>query len=571
MDPTSNKTPADASPAQLSSPPPHQRIKEIQRAPRSPPSPLNTSTSSSTDSGQSLPIPDETGRLPATFYAGIPSRPKLLASTRPAAQLAHLESDYGIIPKRIYPISPRHKICALWEATIVPHIADLISALYPTGTVCLDLVEIGHTEEDAIATIWIGLRAGAISYETAARMAEATKEFCMGKGAGQFEIDVRDTCVQKLTKLLDPGSILPDLHKHADPWCHTLGTPISTAKYPNAIGTGGLMVRLPNQEKLFMLSAHHVVELDHRSRLEPTQEDKRTLVRLQTPASFKNIQEELAKQIAVQTTFVNGIKGAIEQAELSGRDPTFLRQKHNRTEVPLNDLIDWSKRLNTNFSDTDQRTFGQTYAYPPIAYDVATGNSDHDRANNFSEDWCLIETDIELGTEPINVLNFGDIGELLFAKRRPDRLPALSVEMELSQMLKINGFLSQADLATKSIAVIKRGFGTELTLGMTNCVHSYWRHDIAWSKELAIINLDDNGERGTDSKAFSAHGDSGATVIDRQGRICGLLHAGCLAGEKVVQGPDGSKLRAPMDITYVTPWWWLKGRMRDFGLEPTVV
>jgi hypothetical protein len=49
--------------------------------------------------------------------------------------------------------------------------------------------------------------------------------------------------------------------------------------------------------------------------------------------------------------------------------------------------------------------------------------------------------------------------------------------------------------------------------------------------------------------AFSAPGDSGAIVVDRNGRVVGLLVTGAGAVEET-------------DVTYLTPYWWIEEQMR---------
>ena len=442
----------------------------------------------------------------------------------------------------------------------------LINSILPRGPACLDAVRIGFDEEEAVATIWIGLPEGAVPYETAAMMAENIKAFCVAKGANLFEVEFRATIVQKLTKLIDVESLHKDLYKVADSFCHTLGTPISTAKYPDAVGTGGLLLRLPEHDRLFMLTAHHVVEQDGNARLETSDDVDTTTVRLHTVSSFRGLRETLNAKIAIQASQVEEYNRKIAVAEERGRNPTVLQQSHHLIKGHLDILNGWSKRMDDEFGDVDLRTFGRTFAYPPIAFNVDASNSDRNQVTGYSEDWALVETDIRHGTEPINVLNLLDTDDMVFAQLGPNHLPALRMDGESFGLLKVDGSLTQADLSEGIFTVLKRGTTSDLTLGLTNSVHSYWRKDTAWSKELAVINF----ERGLLSSPFSQKGDSGAIVIDRGGRVCGLLHAGCCIGEEVVRGFDGLKHRAGMDITYVTPWWWLKERMRVFGLEPIV-
>lgn len=411
--------------------------------------------------------------------------------------------------------------------------------------------------------IWIGVPDNAISSEVAAQIVAMTKEFCLGIGITNFDVEIRIASVNQLGRLIDPTSLPVNLSKMTDAFCCTLGTPISTDVHPDALGTGGLLVKLPGHVNLFMVTAQHVVEPDPQVSLQPSGQHRKS-VRIHTPTTFLKDRAEVAATITNLTATVAGIKDQIEIAEQRERNTTMLMRNLRSIEEYLNDMTDWMNRLDLEFGDENTRTFGRTYAYPKVSYN--TDPKDADRISSYTEDWCLIETNIEHDTEIINVLNLMDIQEQVKARRFPDQLPSLTT-LEMG-CLKINGFLSESDFSTGSVAVLKKGALSSLTLGVTNGVHSYWRNNTAWSKELAVLNMDEEGPY-SDPKPFSTGGDSGSTVIDRAGRICGILHAGCTRGDKLLR-EDGSSQRSPVDITYVTPWWWIVDRMRKFGLDPIV-
>jgi hypothetical protein len=88
--------------------------------------------------------------------------------------------------------------------------------------------------------------------------------------------------------------------------------------------------------------------------------------------------------------------------------------------------------------------------------------------------------------------------------------------------------------------VIKNGSATGVTIGRANSIMSFVREYFddgsdQTSKEWAVLSYDKK------SGVFSAPGDSGAVVVDGQGRIGGLL----------TRGTRG--LTDSLDVTYVTP------------------
>jgi hypothetical protein len=123
-------------------------------------------------------------------------------------------------------------------------------------------------------------------------------------------------------------------------------------------------------------------------------------------------------------------------------------------------------------------------------------------------------------------------------------------------LLPINGVVPEEDIrnpphldrhGNPCLFVVKDGAATHTTVGCTNGLLSLTRHYTQygiseWSTEVAVLACNNQ------EQPFSAPGDSGSIVLDRDGRILGLLTA----------GPDKSLLT---DVSYVTPWFWLKERI----------
>jgi hypothetical protein len=94
--------------------------------------------------------------------------------------------------------------------------------------------------------------------------------------------------------------------------------------------------------------------------------------------------------------------------------------------------------------------------------------------------------------------------------------------------------------------VIKNGNATGVTIGRATGIFSFVRSNLSsqGSKEWAIYNYDNK------SGVFSARGDSGSIIVDRLGRIGGLLTGG--AGKTETS-----------DVTYATPMFWLWPRIKQ--------
>lgn len=104
---------------------------------------------------------------------------------------------------------------------------------------------------------------------------------------------------------------------------------------------------------------------------------------------------------------------------------------------------------------------------------------------------------------------------------------------------------------TRALFVVKNGSTTGTTIGRVNGLksfnHYYPEYKIGHAAmEISILPYD------KEHAPFSGPGDSGAIILDRAGRIVGLLTGGC--GEN-----DGTG----RDITCATPYWWLEGRIKE--------
>lgn len=100
----------------------------------------------------------------------------------------------------------------------------------------------------------------------------------------------------------------------------------------------------------------------------------------------------------------------------------------------------------------------------------------------------------------------------------------------------------------RALLVVKNGLTTGTTIGRATGLESFTRsypeYDIKHtSTEIAILPYDKQ------HAPFSAMGDSGSIVLDRTGRIVGLLTGGGGTTKKT-------------DISYATPYWWLENEIK---------
>lgn len=190
-----------------------------------------------------------------------------------------------------------------------------------------------------------------------------------------------------------------------------------------------------------------------------------------------------------------------------------------------------------------------------MSYNADGTNSEPHKPNSYTADWGFLLSDVEPGSRPVNGLNLQS--DRTFAARSPNDFPALPDD--IIDYLPVTGYLSSDELRHPH-TVLKAS--SKLTIGRTNGVDSYCRKGKEWTRELGIIGYEGNN--------FSERGDSGSIVMDRRGRLCGLLTSGNGNDLSSLREGGGIEVGFQVDITYVSPWWWLLERFRKFGIDAVV-
>lgn len=108
------------------------------------------------------------------------------------------------------------------------------------------------------------------------------------------------------------------------------------------------------------------------------------------------------------------------------------------------------------------------------------------------------------------------------------------------------------DKKEKCILVVKNGLATGTTMGRVNGLKSFTRTyetdgTSHTSIEIAVLRYSSSGKfsDGGHLGKFSDGGDSGSVVLDREGRIVGIL-----------TGSEGPNYNT--DTSYITPYWWIE-------------
>ncbi|KAI5999616.1 hypothetical protein EDD15DRAFT_2237830, partial [Pisolithus albus] len=335
--------------------------------------------------------------------------------------------------------------------------------------------------------IWIGVEPKSLRYELANTAAEAA-------GFSGIEIGFRESVVTRSVagpKML-PFNFLRDSFRK--PFTPALGLAIAPLKNPQFEGTGALYFRESrDSRRVFCLTCAHVAR-------------PRTLMK----QSKKNID-------------------AIY--ELHGE---VIR----RWTVPV------------------QRVIVEVVHVEPITANHAP--------HGFTRDWALIELyndKFDWDKFPGNKVYLG--GNISFLQYLSQMYPRpedsansdypMDGLLQASRIVQPHEIRDAADLDAhdeECLFVVKNGMRTGTTVGQLNGMESFTRV------------YDENGIKGTSTEIavlpygymnspFSAPGDSGAIVLDRNGGIVGMLTGGAGVTDNT-------------DVSYLTPYWWLEQEIKRY-------
>jgi hypothetical protein len=478
------------------------------------------------------------------YYAGLPSHPRCVATTQSLSTWPQQSSTDITYPSKKYIAPPPrgHPLLAVWP-TVAPNICNELDRV-SSGSACVDVVricQVGVEEEKGPVIIWLGCAPGAISDEEGDILVRRCKGMVARDGVQDVEVELRETEVgYSAVGLKDPGQLSQDhlaVCELGIPFANCLGKRISSSRVPHKEGTSGVCLRDPKTNRFFLTTAHHVIgAID-----EDVYSDSPTQIRLFDENSFPRHMDKIhgrISQLEREIAEMNGVAG-VSSCDLE------------RTEAEFALLIRVRDEALRDHGTPSQRCVGNVFASPAIP----TGTS-ADEAT-FTRDWALVEVDTSEGPmwRKHNRLSFRH-------STQRDSAAAYAIKPTLHGSarveLRVESVVTRRALLGDELAVLMYGAVTGLSLGQVTEYSSYDRvYDFTtgvrtWSKQLAVVSAH---LRTNVSACFSTNGDSGATVISRDGRVCALL-------------TGGSGIGAGKDITYCTPFYHVLESIKDVtGME----
>ncbi|TFY68395.1 hypothetical protein EVG20_g3582 [Dentipellis fragilis] len=524
-----------------------------------------------------MPLSPPSNEEAGLYYAGLPSRPRLVARSGIVPWSAPTGPEAYAVIRMLHPVGD-HAVKEVWEDKLALKLHALLDSMEVKWT-STDVVRIGNADEpyrSAPVVLWIGVIPTSLSGADGVVVASKCKELLVAEyNITDVDVEIRQSIVARSAgpKLLrtDRRYFEPTPEARV-PLTSTLGLPICAQSTPWAEGTGGFFITEgENSERLLLVTARHVVfppeEDENKHFVRKNDSQRRCNVMLFGDTAFNNYLTYIKTQIRLEGFGVEYQEQRVERAEGSDdpRAKTVLKDAQRELKLARKAIEDFnalSQDISAHWTTPESRTLGHVVLSPPISFGVGSSSE------GYTEDWAVVEIDaskidasnfdgnaIDLGTR-VGIGEFAGMMNFKYRRNHPFKYP-------IDHLIRLKGTIPDEEMRYPPILdrdegpytkVIKRSSTTGLSVGRANDVFSYARYydddnlRAETSKEWAILPFNSTPQ------GFSETGDSGAVVVDCHGRMGGLLTGGAGKTDR-------------LDLTYATPVNFLFKRMEEFGIR----
>ncbi|KAF4619733.1 hypothetical protein D9613_004713 [Agrocybe pediades] len=258
------------------------------------------------------------------------------------------------------------------------------------------------------------------------------------------------------------------------------------------------------------------------------------------------------------------------------------RKEVAKRENDINVLNKFLEKVKNEYGTPEQRTIGRMLYSPKLEPNVDD--------SGFFEDWALFKLNKDQFKTQFrgNVIDLDakiSLGEFLkkmysLKSNQPD--PEVEFQYPLDRLLVLNDIMSKELLLTHNmrdehdepcLLVIKSRSASGVTVGRATGSFALVRDEETGkvSKQWAIYNYYEKRDRSY----FAECGDSGSVVVDRNGRIGGMIVGGSGCWSSTLMAlKKGEADEFDVHVTYATPMWWIMDRVKakypDVELVPGV-
>jgi len=369
-------------------------------------------TSSTTNiSSLALILPPRVSAVEAEhYYHGLPSKPRLIARTGaswdpPSGPEAYLRSKELRVPEH-------EALMELWEDNLAIMVHDILNQNQVDWS-STDIVRIAHVDEpDGNLILWIGVWTS-LPYEVGIEVALQCKRLLVDHGIMDLDVELRESNIIQMVgpHLLKPTDTIDPTSIPREPFTTTLGMTICAEKTPWREGTGGFFIGVIGVDKLFLVTARHVIfPRTENTHIECTRGSQpRRNILLLSETSFQehllSIKRDIEDQdiiIAVQENRILGVAGQDDADSREIREGAKLEKE--KAERRAKTLIRFHQELLGKWSTDKSRILGHVIFSPEIV--VAAGTE----LQQYTQDIAVIEVDdskIKPADFPGNFIDLG--------------------------------------------------------------------------------------------------------------------------------------------------------------------
>ncbi|KAH9967644.1 hypothetical protein BGW80DRAFT_1462153 [Lactifluus volemus] len=514
------------------------------------------------------------------YYKGLPSKPPLIATTRPGPFEDPTGPEAYTVLKELRVLG-NHPLAEVWDVGLADNLCRELDTKCVNWT-SLDALRIVNAgESSGPAIVWVGVELGSLSFEEGCVVAFNCRPIIDSYGIRDYHVEIRESRVMRLSGdslFFDPVLVSDPTFSVRDPFTATLGIPISTKNRPWSEGTGGFYLSAGgSDEDIYLVTARHVVlpidepnkNYERRNKSSPRED----VIVLGTEC-FKDWVKAIERDIKGQKFAIDRAKNRFASVDADDPDLKSHRERRDATHdfqkatEALEALSGLRHNIVTHWGAEEKRVFGELVWAPPIDFSTEPGE--------FTLDLAVIKIDtgkLDKNNYRGNTINIGNkpSPEEFMEKVYLHGTSPTSFKFPPDNLVKLQDTVPERDLTNPlmldlnsdpCLVVFKNGAKSGTTIGKANTVSSYTRtyfsgQERGWqSREWPVIPTDN------ESGAFSKKGDSGSCVADAFSRIGGIVIGGASSGTE------------SSDVTYVTPISFimkvLRGtkRFKDAHLNP---
>ncbi|KZT29800.1 hypothetical protein NEOLEDRAFT_1153698 [Neolentinus lepideus HHB14362 ss-1] len=415
-----------------------------------------------------------------------------------------------------------HPLASAWDHGLVDVLLRDLNTMRVDWT-SIDAVRIAEVgESSGLATVWIGVEFGALSFEEGSAVAfkcRTNPESRVMRQAGN--------------RFLDPVPLSDPTFMARDPYTATLGIPISAKDRPWAEGTDGFYLSTGGDDKdIYLVTALHVVlplEQDDNNECEHTNTSKtREDVVILGTSGFNEKLAAIDYEIRGQEYAFTDADERIESVQ----DMDDLRS----AGAGLKALHALRRGIATQWGAKEKRVFGELAWPPPLVLSTDPGQ--------YTLDLAVIKIDagtLDAENYRGNTINIGNeyTREQFLDKVRLHHTSPVSFRFPANRLVALEDQVPESALAKppmldvngdRCLIVFKNGAKTGTTIGRANNL-------------LCRPVPGVEGMAGHSYRLFSAKGDSGSCLANAFGRVGGIITGG-------TSGPSATD---SADVSYVTP------------------